>query len=361
MADIDENTKSTFVKPALNRMPSAEERLVYQKNPGLLNAANFKPRVADGIRPGTPRVPSTPSASPNPAEPTPTPTRTRISPREETPSPAPKLGNARKFSSTATIYAKNTIQAPDVQEIIKCLGRALYWNLKNNESKETKRFKDIFDEQKHTLGDGKRDFSSPNEDEIQEFLNVIFSSQSLSAECGVMAAAYIERLVRLTGLTLHGTNWRRITVGALLLAAKVWEDLAVWNVDWLEGTFPELNVKDINLLEKEFLSALQFTVALKSSVYAKYYFDLRALSDVDDEHFPVKPLDAEGAAMLEAKSRGLEKESQTSPRDVERRAGSLPTIQLPKREKPLSIEELRNKLSHTHEHPDERSDSDSPH
>jgi len=156
-----------------------------------------------------------------------------------------------------------------------------------------------------------------------------------------MAAAYIERLVRLTGITLHSTNWRRISVGALLLAAKVWEDLAVWNVDWLEGTFPNVKVQDLNLIEKEFLSALQFTVSLKSSVYAKYYFDLRALSDVDDEHFPVKPLDKEGAAMLEAKSLGLEEGH--GPHALfhsEKRSNSLESIPIIKTNKPLSIEEL---------------------
>jgi len=255
------------------------------------------------------------------------------------------LGHTRKFSSTATIYAKNTIKAPDVQEIIKCLAKALYWNIKNNEPKEPKRFKDIFDEQNHPLGDGKTNFShSPDEGEIIDFLQVVFSSQSLSAECGVMAAAYIERLVRITGVTLHATNWRRITVGALLLAAKVWEDLAVWNVDWLEGTFPNLKVQDLNLLEKEFLSALQFTVSLKSSVYAKYYFDLRALSDVDNEHFPVKPLDYEGALALEAKSKGLE-ESRKIGLIHEKRSNSLNPIHMKSHSRTLSIEELSTKFN----------------
>lgn len=268
------------------------------------------------------------------------PVESTISPRPA----APKLGHTRKFSSTATIYAKNTITSPDVQEIVNCLAKALFWNIKNGEVKEPKRFKDIFDEQKHPLGDGKTDFSvSPDLGEIEEFLHVIFSSQTLSAECGVMAAAYIERLVRLTGITLHATNWRRVTVGALLLAAKVWEDLAVWNVDWLEGTFPNLKVVDINHLEREFLSALQFTVALKSSVYAKYYFDLRALSDIDDEHFPVKPLDKTGAELLEAKSRGLEERRKT---DLihDKRAASLPGLSHHKLEKPLSFEEMQKKF-----------------
>lgn len=35
-----------------------------------------------------------------------------------------------------------------------------------------------------------------------------------------MAFAYIDRLVTLTNITLHATNWRRIVLGALILASK---------------------------------------------------------------------------------------------------------------------------------------------
>lgn len=41
--------------------------------------------------------------------------------------------------------------------------------------------------------------------------------------------------------------------------------------------------------------------------YAKYYFELRALSDQEDS-FPMKPIDRDGAERLERKSAGLEAE-----------------------------------------------------
>jgi len=102
----------------------------------------------------------------------------------------------------------------------------------------------------------------------------------------------------------------------------------------------------LNRLEREFLSALQFTVSLKASVYAKYYFDLRALSDVDDDHFPVKPLDFEGAKSLEAKSIGLE-ESKKGAFIHDKRSNSLNHFNLEKITKPLSIEELHTRFNNT--------------
>lgn len=102
----------------------------------------------------------------------------------------------------------------------------------------------------------------------------------------------------MTGVTIHASNWRRIVLGALILASKVWEDQAVWNVDFL-NVFPNLTVDDLNQLERHYLNSLQFNVSLKASVYAKYYFELRALSERDSQHFPLKPLDKEGQKRLE--------------------------------------------------------------
>jgi len=123
-----------------------------------------------------------------------------------------------------------------------------------------------------------------------------------------MAFAYIDRLVTLTNVTLHATNWRRIILGALILASKVWEDMAVWNVDF-QTVFPAVSIQDLNKLERAYLMALQFTVTLKASVYAKYYFELRALSEVSEDSFPMKPLDRDGAVRLEKKSEGVETEA----------------------------------------------------
>lgn len=142
-------------------------------------------------------------------------------------------------------------------------------------------------------------------------------------------------------MTLHASNWRRIVLSALILASKVWEDQvlslslslplyrtnifcglmmtspslqAVWNVDFL-SIFPNITVSDLNKLEKHVLHMLQFNVTLKvprpphvrlppvtspqASWYTKYYFELREISDLGDQEWPLKPLDKASAKLLE--------------------------------------------------------------
>jgi hypothetical protein len=105
----------------------------------------------------------------------------------------------------------------------------------------------------------------------------------------------------------------------------VWEDQAVWNVDFL-NVFPNLTVDDLNQLERHYLNSLQFNVSLKASVYAKYYFELRALSERDSQHFPLKPLDKEGQKRLEIRSKGLET---TAKKNKVQRSQSMDTYKSP--------------------------------
>ena len=64
----------------------------------------------------------------------------------------------------------------------------------------------------------------------------------------------------------------------LLLASKVWQDYASWNVEF-SLIYPEFNLKAINKLEKEFIKEIQWDMYIKQSLYAKYYFALRAMAE----------------------------------------------------------------------------------
>jgi hypothetical protein len=48
---------------------------------------------------------------------------------------------------------------------------------------------------------------------------------------------------------------------------------------------------------------LQFNINVPSSVYAKYYFDLRTLAEANELSFPAEPLSRDRAQRLEAMSR----------------------------------------------------------
>lgn len=57
-----------------------------------------------------------------------------------------------------------------------------------------------------------------------------------------------------------------------------------------------------NELERQYLNLLQFNINVPSSVYAKYYFDLRTLAEDNNLAFPHEQLTREKACKLEAMS-----------------------------------------------------------
>ncbi|KAL0963945.1 hypothetical protein UPYG_G00315650 [Umbra pygmaea] len=210
----------------------------------------------------------------------------------------------KKYSSCSTIFIDDsTVSQPNLKSTIKCVTLAIYYHIKNRDSD---RSLDIFDEKMHPLSRERvpDDYScmDPEHKVIYRFVRTLFSAAQLTAECAIVTLVYLERLLTYAEIDICPSNWKRIVLGAILLASKVWDDQAVWNVDYCQ-ILKDITVEDMNEMERHFLELLQFNINVPASVYAKYYFDLRSLAEDNNLSFPLEPLSNERAKKLEAISR----------------------------------------------------------
>lgn len=70
------------------------------------------------------------------------------------------------------------------------------------------------------------------------------------------------------------------------MAQKVWDDKYLSNSDFA-FIYPFFTNQEVNKLEGKFLELLHYNTNVKSKVYTRYYFELRALSS-SDTTFPLE-------------------------------------------------------------------------
>ncbi|CAB1326085.1 unnamed protein product [Coregonus sp. 'balchen'] len=159
----------------------------------------------------------------------------------------------RKHSSCSTIFLDdNTVSQPNLKFTIKCVSLAIYYHIKNRDTDGGMR-QDIFDEKLHPLTKSEvpsdYDKHDPEQKQIYRFV-------------------YVERLLTYAEIDIGPGNWKRIVLGAILLASKVWDDQAVWNVDYCQ-ILKDITVEDMNELERQFLELLQFNINVPSSAISR--------------------------------------------------------------------------------------------
>lgn len=201
----------------------------------------------------------------------------------------------------------STLSRPNQKAMVKCVALALYYHIRHRRVDKTgKNFYPLFDEKQHPLTKEPvpDDYykKEPDHKAIYKFLRQLFTSAQLNAECAIIMLVYLERIMSYGELRIDPSNWKRLLLGSVLLASKVWDDQAVWNVDYCQ-ILKELTVEDMNALERHYLDLLQFNINIGSSIYAKYYFDLRHLAVHAGLIFNTHPLTKKRATKLDASNR----------------------------------------------------------
>ncbi|KAI9101244.1 hypothetical protein DFS34DRAFT_613754 [Phlyctochytrium arcticum] len=215
---------------------------------------------------------------------------------------APRLSRIAKYNSCSTLFVESTISNADLTDTLRCVASALVKHMRRNAKQKYFKTDDIFSEELHPLSQHFQFFRrTPSDDDVFKFLECLFHAAELTAECGIITLVYVERMLNNTKLTLHASNWTRIVLGGLVLASKVWDDHAVWNIDFVQ-IFPDVAVENMNELERWYMAALAFDVNVKASEYARYYFELRDLAEKTRKRWPLKPLTLRDAAKLEART-----------------------------------------------------------
>lgn len=154
----------------------------------------------------------------------------------------------KKSSSCSTIFLDDsTVSHPNLKNTIKCVSLAIYYHIGNRDhlAFSTKVY-EIFDERLHPLTKDIRecDFRPPDHKAIYRFMRTLFNAVQLPPECAIITLVYIERLLTYAETDVDTFTWKRIVLGAILLASKVWDDQAVWNVDYCQ-ILRDITVEDM--------------------------------------------------------------------------------------------------------------------
>lgn len=86
--------------------------------------------------------------------------------------------------------------------------------------------------------------SEPDHRMIYRFMRTLFNAAQLPPECAIITLVYVERLLTYAETGICPETWKRIVLGAILLASKVWDDQAVWNVDYCQ-ILRDITVEDM--------------------------------------------------------------------------------------------------------------------
>ncbi len=144
-------------------------------------------------------------------------------------------------------------------------------------------------------------FGDPTEEELYYYCKYVIISGRMEKEIPILCLIYLERFLTKTGLLMNHSNWKRLTLIALTLASKIWDDDSLENVHFPQ-VMKDITLKEIAGLEKVFLSLIDYNLMIRGAEYAKYYFILKTFAEKFNSTLPMGPLTAEKMSDLQNNS-----------------------------------------------------------
>jgi hypothetical protein len=210
-------------------------------------------------------------------------------------------------SSYDSSKLRSTLVHLDIEEMCRCLSKAIRQHImKNMSSVASPRLPNgLLLELEQAFMDEDSKNAVPDESSIYNFAKNAIIRSHMEKEVSVICLAYLDKLIQKAGVTMHGKNWKRILLTALILSSKVWDDESFENKHFA-SVFTQFHLREINAMESAFLTLIDFEVNIKQSEYAKAYFLLRTYADSKSRSFPLQALDVESVIKLQSKSKQTE-------------------------------------------------------
>lgn len=121
--------------------------------------------------------------------------------------------------------------------------------------------------------------TDPDVEVLYSFVTKIVDRVDLEETTIVLSLAFVERVMVFRQFDLLPSNWRRMIMTGFLVAAKTFYDEVVWNADFV-ASFPNYDLaSSLHQMEMCLLEMIDFNVIVRQSLYAKYYFELRSISE----------------------------------------------------------------------------------
>lgn len=178
----------------------------------------------------------------------------------------------------------NTIFDPDRNEIIFSTCVALLSHIRTGMEKGlSSSGPDVFSEEISPLESTKtkryrKATRDPDVEVLYSFITKIVDRVDLEETCIIMALAFVERIMVYSKFDLLPTNWRRVVMTSFVVAAKVFYDEVVWNQDF-KSSFPNYDLSSLHKMEMCMLEMIDYNVIVRQGLYAKYYYELRSISE----------------------------------------------------------------------------------